>query len=156
MAPDLTLAENLALTGVASGRFGGRWFVDRRKMQHEAERLIAAHEVRGGGPTTRAALLSGGNAQKLLLAREISDGARLLVVHSPSRGLDLRATQAVHGAIMAGVARGMGCLLIGEDLDEMMSLSTRVCVMNNGRLSAAMPVAEVTPDTLGALLVGHV
>ncbi|WP_353475408.1 ATP-binding cassette domain-containing protein [Salipiger sp. H15] len=155
MAPGLTLAENLALTGVGSDRFGGRWLVDRRKMRREAERLIAEHEVRGGGPATPASLLSGGNAQKLLLAREVSDGARLLVAHSPSRGLDLRATRAGHGAIAEGVARGMACLLISEDLEEIMSLSTRVCVINNGRLSAPMPAGEVTSDRLGKLLVGH-
>ncbi|NIZ07812.1 ABC transporter ATP-binding protein [Pseudooceanicola sp. HF7] len=155
MAPGLTLAENLALTGVSSGRFGSRWLLDRARMRREAERLIAANEGRGGGPGTKAALLSGGNAQKLLLAREVSSDARLLVAHSPSRGLDLRATQAVHQAIADGVARGMACLLISEDLEEIMSLSSRVCAINNGRLSAPMPVAEVTPERLGALLVGH-
>lgn len=155
MARDLTLAENLALTGVGTGRFGGPWWLDRRKMRSEAERLIARHEVRGGGPGTRAALLSGGNAQKLLLARELDEGGRLLVVHSPSRGLDMRAAQAVHTALARGVAGGMACLLISEDLEEIMALSTRICVINNGRLSPAMPAAETTTARLGELMVGH-
>lgn len=158
MARSLTLAENLALTGLRDGGFGPAWRVNRRAMRLAAEAAITAHEIRGGGPGTAAGLLSGGNAQKLLLARELGAGAggtRVIVAHSPVRGLDLRATRAVHAALMDAVADGAACLLISEDLEEIMRLGSRIAVMNNGRLSAVLPAAEATAQQLGQWMVGH-
>ncbi|MBT9386015.1 ATP-binding cassette domain-containing protein [Pseudooceanicola sp. CBS1P-1] len=151
----LPLAQNLALTGVWRGAFGPFWWLNKARMRRAAETAITERDIRGGGVATPAGLLSGGNAQKLLLARELGPGARVIVAHSPSRGLDLRATRAVHDALRQAVREGAACLLISEDLEEIMTLSNRIAVMNHGRLSAPMPVAEASAQALGALMAGH-
>lgn len=155
MARGLTLAENLAMTEVPTGAYGGAFRLRRGAMRKAAEQAIADREIRGGGPATQAALLSGGNAQKLLLARELAGGARVIVAHSPSRGLDMRAARAVHVALVEAVAQGAACLLVSEELEEVIALSHRITVMNRGALSAPLNAAEATPARLGELMVGH-
>ena len=155
MARGLTLAENLAMTEVPTGAYGGALRLRRGAMRKAAEQAIADREIRGGGPATQAALLSGGNAQKLLLARELAGGARVIVAHSPSRGLDMRAARAVHVALVEAVAQGAACLLVSEELEEVIALSHRITVMNRGALSAPLNAAEATPARLGELMVGH-
>lgn len=155
MVKGLSLEQNLALSGIWQGRFGPVWWLARRQMRKAAAQAIAAHDIRGGSPVTMAGLLSGGNAQKLLLARELTPEARVIVAHSPTRGLDLRASRAVQEALRHAVSEGAACLLISEDLEEIMTLSDRIAVMNSGRLSAPVAVGDATADQLGALMVGH-
>lgn len=153
---ELSIADNLALTHVAEGTYGGGLFLDRKRMRQEAEAAIAGFDIRGASPERIAALLSGGNAQKVLLARELDSGMKVLVAHSPSRGLDMKATQFVRDAILKAVEGGAACLLISEDLHEVLSLSHRVAVMNRGTIAGCRPISEVTPEWIGALLAGHV
>lgn len=152
---ELSIADNLALTRVAEGLFGNRFFLDRRRMRQAAEKAIETFDIRGAAPGRSAALLSGGNAQKVLLARELDDRMKVLVAHSPSRGLDMKATQFVRSAIGQAVEGGAACLLISEDLQEVLSLSHRVAVMNRGTIAGCRPIGEVTPEWIGALLAGH-
>lgn len=91
----------------------------------------------------------------MLLARELDDAVRVLVAHSPTRGLDVRAAQAVQAAIAAAAERGVACLLISEDLEELMALAGRIAVINRGRIVGEMPVEEASAAALGALMVGH-
>jgi simple sugar transport system ATP-binding protein len=114
---------------------------------------IADFEIAGAGPEIPARLLSGGNAQKLMLAREFAGEISVLVAHSPTRGLDIRAVQAVQARLRAAAEKGVAVLLISEDLDEIMELSDRVAVMSHGRLSAAEPVAEVDRARIGRLML---
>ncbi|TYC60503.1 ABC transporter ATP-binding protein [Rhodobacterales bacterium] len=155
MARGLTLAENLALTGLADGRFGPWWRLSRRKMKQAAAKSLTAFNVLGGTPSTPAALLSGGNAQKVLLARELAAGTKVVVAHSPARGLDLRSARAVQDLLAEAVADGAACLLISEDLDEIMRMCSAVSVLNRGRLSAPLTGSDLTPNRLGELMVGH-
>ena len=97
----------------------------------------------GGGAEIPARLLSGGNAQKLMLAREFAGAFSILIAHSPTRGLDIRAVQAVQARLRAATERNVAVLLLSEDLDEIMELSDRVAVMSHGRLSAAQPIAAM-------------
>lgn len=152
---EMTIAENMAMTQVPEGRFGGRFLLSRRRMRDAAEDLIRRFDIRGATPDRRTELLSGGNAQKVLLARELDDNLKVLVAHSPSRGLDVKATEFVRNAIRMAVEQGAACLLISEDLQEVLSLSHRVAVMNSGRIAGIRPVDEVTPEWIGALLTGH-
>lgn len=151
----LSIAGNLALTHVAEGVFGPALWLDRRRMRRRAAGLIDAFDIRGATPGRDVALLSGGNAQKVLLARELDDGLKLLIAHSPARGLDMKATGFVRDAIRRAVEAGAACLLISEDLSEVLSLSHRVAVMNRGRLVGTRPTADVSPEWIGALLAGH-
>ncbi len=153
---DLRAYENLALTAVTRGRYGPWWWLRRRAMQKDAARIFAERSIKGGGPLTPTRLLSGGNAQKLLLARELDEDARVLIAHSPTRGLDVRACQAVHETMRRKVAGGeTACLLISEDLDEILKLSSRVAVMNRGRLHGPFPRACIDREAIGTLMVNH-
>jgi simple sugar transport system ATP-binding protein len=124
-------------------------------MRVAAQRKIDGFDIHGAAPGRTTGLLSGGNAQKVLLARELDGSLRVLVAHSPARGLDVKAAQSVHGLIKQAVEQGAACLLISEDLEEVLALSHRVAVMNRGRIAGAVPVAEATPDWIGARMIGH-
>ncbi len=155
LLPELRAYENLAITALPSGRYGAPWWLRRSAMRRDAEAAFAGHQIIGGQPETRTRLFSGGNAQKLLLARELSAGAAVLLAHSPTRGLDIRACQAVHKAIVAAVEAGAACLLISEDLDEVLRLSNRVAVMSRGRLEGPFPSGDIERGQIGALMAGH-
>jgi simple sugar transport system ATP-binding protein len=150
-----SVADNLALAALRRGRYGSPFAVARRRIRRDAEAAIREHEIHGATPTRSTGLLSGGNAQKVLLARELDDAVRVLVAHSPTRGLDVRAAQAVQAAIAAAAERGVACLLISEDLEELMALSGRIAVINRGRIVGEMPVEDASAAALGALMVGH-
>ncbi|TIP25043.1 MAG: ABC transporter ATP-binding protein [Mesorhizobium sp.] len=152
---ELSIADNLALTTVASGSFGGPFLLSRRAMREKAAEAIDAFDIRGATPERPASLLSGGNAQKVLLARELDHGLKVLIAHSPCRGLDMKAAEFVRSAIRGAVEAGAACLLISEDLQEVMSLSHRVAVMNRGRIAGCRQTGDVTPEWIGGLLAGH-
>ncbi len=149
----LTLAQNLALPALTGRNPERRFWVTRRWMRGRAARAIAEYEVAGAGPDVAARLLSGGNAQKLILAREFAGDFSILVAHSPARGLDVRAAAAVQSRLLAAAARGVGVLLISEDLDEILALAGRVAVLSHGRLSAATPVELTGRGELGRLIL---
>ena len=149
----LTLAENLALPALCGRRAERRFWVTRRWMRRRAMRAIGDYEVAGARPDIAVRLLSGGNAQKLLLAREFTGEFSVLVVHSPARGLDVRAAAAVQTRLLAAAARGVGVLMISEDLDEILTLSSRVAVLSHGRLSDAVPIEATDRETLGRLIL---
>ncbi len=155
LLPDHRAYENLAITAVPTGRYGASWWLDRAAMRRDAVAAFAANQIIGGQPETRTRLFSGGNAQKLLLARELAEGAALLVAHAPTRGLDIRACQAVHSAIVAAAEAGSACLLISEDLDEVLRLSNRIAVMSRGRLHGPFASDEIGRAGIGALMAGH-
>src|SRR5690606_36930415 len=106
------------------------------------------------GPTTPVRLLSGGNVQRVLLARELSSDPALVVAASPTRGLDVGAIEAVREAILAAADRGAGVLLISEDLDEVLDLSDRVAVMYEGRIVGVVDRADADVTELGLLMGG--
>lgn len=158
LIPAFRAYENLALTEVPRGGFGFWLGLRRGRMIAEAEAAMAERAVVGGTPRTPTRLLSGGNAQKLLLARELKTAAgdaSVLIAHSPTRGLDVAACQAVHQALFDLAATGGACLLVSEDLDEVMALSDRIGVMSRGRLAGPFPRAEIDRARIGALMLGH-
>ncbi|MGI9305152.1 MAG: ATP-binding cassette domain-containing protein, partial [Gammaproteobacteria bacterium] len=152
---ELRAYENLALPGVPGGSFGTLAYLDRGAMRSHAGAIFDARQIVGGKPGTRTRLLSGGNAQKLLLARELNEAVGVLVAHSPTRGLDVRACQAVHGALVRQVQEGAACLLISEDLDEVLQLSTQVAVMSRGRLEGPFERKQVERAHIGEMMAGH-
>ncbi len=149
----LPLNVNLVLPRLLGKKPEKRWFVGKGWMNRLTAQAIEEFEVAGAGTDIPARLLSGGNAQKLLLAREFAGNFSILIAHSPTRGLDVRAVQAVQARLRAATERDVAVLLISEDLDEIMELSDRVAVMSHGRLSPAEPTEAVDRGRIGRLML---
>jgi simple sugar transport system ATP-binding protein len=135
------------------GILGSLGVLDRAKLRRHAARLATEYDVRAANLDQRAAELSGGNQQKVVLARALATGARVLVAVNPTRGLDVGATRFVHNALVAHRDRGGAVLLISSDLDELLALSDRAGVLFRGALTM-LPPAETTLARIGELMVG--
>ncbi len=125
-----SLTFNVALDGAGRRRGIVRWAQQRER----ARRVVAEYDVRGGSPETAARALSGGNQQKFVLGRELHASPEMIVVENPTRGLDIRATAAVHTRLRLAAAQGAAVVLYSQDLDEVMSLATRIVVVHRGRV----------------------
>ena len=155
LAGALSIADNFAIANVHSGRYGAAALVDRAAMRRDAAQAVAAYDVQGvRSVKQKAALLSGGNAQKLVIAREFSRQPAVVVAQSPSRGLDARACAAVHERLLAARDRGAAIVLISEDLDEILALSDRVGVMVRGQITAEFK-RPADRQAIGRAMVGH-
>jgi simple sugar transport system ATP-binding protein len=148
---DASVEENLVLGELA--RFTRAGLVDDAAVRARVTELIARYDVRPPDPLARARSLSGGNQQKIVMARALADDPEVLVVAHPTRGVDLLASRAIHSQIVAAAARGAAVLLIGADLTELRLLSDRILVMARGTIVASVP-AETDDATLGALMLG--
>jgi simple sugar transport system ATP-binding protein len=151
---DLTLAENLALDVYRESPLSHRLFLSRRRMVERAESLLAEYRVRAAGPEQRASQLSGGNQQKLLLARILSRHPDIIVAVNPTRGLDVAATRYTHEQLLQQARRGAAVLLISTDLNEVISLSNRIAVIYEGRLMDVLSKEELSTERLGLLMAG--
>jgi simple sugar transport system ATP-binding protein len=150
---EFSIAENIAIHDYCSppaSRFG--WLYPRRLVARAA-RLIHDFDVRGGGPHTRAGALSGGNQQKVVVAREVARNPKVLIAAQPTRGLDVGAIEYVHRRLVAERDAGRAVLLVSLELDEILSLSDRILVMFEGEV-----VGEYGPDIseeeLGIAMLG--
>jgi simple sugar transport system ATP-binding protein len=124
-------------------------------MARDTAAAVADYDVQGVRSTRqKAALLSGGNAQKLVIAREFSRSPSVVVAHSPSRGLDARACLAVHQRLLSARDRGAAVVLISEDLDEVLGLSDRIGVMTRGRIVAEFE-RPADRQAIGRAMVDH-
>jgi general nucleoside transport system ATP-binding protein len=148
LAPSLSISENLALTGPRP------FILKRREMEEAGREAIQSFDIRAPGPQAATRGLSGGNAQKTLLARELSDGPEVVVVASPTRGLDVGATQAVRNILDERRRAGCAVLLISEDLDEVRSLSDRILVIYEGRIVYETPAGDADVEDLGLAMAG--
>jgi simple sugar transport system ATP-binding protein len=151
----MTIAENLALETVretTTQRFG---FLDRAGMIARARTAIEVHDVRCPGPEARIGLLSGGNMQKVILARVLDRAPQVVLANQPSRGLDVQATAGVHRRLIAARDRGAAVLLISEDLDELFAISDRIAAIHRGHLTDALPVEALDPRAVGLMMAGQ-
>ncbi|HEY7636721.1 MAG TPA: ATP-binding cassette domain-containing protein [Gemmatimonadales bacterium] len=142
LIPAFSLTENVVLGSDPSDRWLRRGRVDWRLAREHTAELLHDYEVVAGGPGDPAASLSGGNQQKLVLARELSRGPRVIVAENPTRGLDVRATLAIHNRLRAAAARGAAVLVYCSDLDELLSLADRFVVVARGALIDVPPAAS--------------
>ncbi len=155
LAGSLSVADNFTVATIKSGRYGPPWLIDRGAMRRDAAEAVTAYDVQGvRGVGQKAALLSGGNAQKLVISREFSRLPAVVVAHSPSRGLDARACAAVHERLLAARDRGAAVVLISEDLDEILALSDRIGVMTRGRIVAEFD-RPADRQAIGRAMVDH-
>jgi general nucleoside transport system ATP-binding protein len=149
---DLSVAYNLVLERLDEFRVGGR--IDEGRIREHAAELIERFDIRAR-PDDPVATLSGGNIQKVLLARVLSRDPRVIVVSQPTRGLDVGATEYVRSQLLARRAAGAAILLVSEDLDELLALSDRLVVMYEGRIVGAMAVADADIERVGMLMAGR-
>ena len=150
---DFTLAENLALHDYRkepNSRLG--WLFPNRLVRW-ARRLLEQFDVRGGGPQTRAAALSGGNQQKVVLAREIAREPSVLLAAQPTRGLDVGAIEFVHRRLVQARDSGKAVLLVSLELEEVLSLADRILVVYEGRIVREY-APDVTEEELGIAMTG--
>ncbi|WP_230272458.1 ABC transporter ATP-binding protein [Deinococcus sp. 6YEL10] len=152
--PTMTVAENLALRDFGRPPLARGLARDLGATDDRARREVEAYAVATPGIHTPTRLLSGGNIQKLILARELAGQPKLILAVHPTYGLDIGATDQVHRVLLDRTAQGAGVLLVSEDLDELLSLSDRVAVMVGGSLLGPFPVSGVTRESLGLLMGG--
>lgn len=149
---DMSVAEN-----IISNCYGNfcRWgFLNSAQIDEQAARLLRDYDVRCDSAAMEARLLSGGNMQKLILARELSRQPKIIVANQPTRGLDVGAIGEVHRRLLEAKEKGCGILLFTEDLDELFALSDSVAVMFKWTLSAFYPADEIDRQQVGLMMSG--
>lgn len=151
LIPELTLTENVVLASRADDAWIRHGRVDWRVARARTASLLQEFGVVARGPDATAAELSGGNQQKLVVARELARDPRVVVAENPTRGLDLRATEAIHRRLRAAAAGGAAVLVASSDLDEVLALADRVVVASRGALMEMPPGA--TRAAVGAAMV---
>jgi general nucleoside transport system ATP-binding protein len=155
LAPGLDTDENLALKQFREPPYSSGPLLSTKAFQTKAAEMIEAFDVRGVRSGLPIRLLSGGNLQKALIAREVTQDHCVLIARSPTRGLDVGATATVRDELLAERDRGIAVLLISEDLDELLALSDRLLVIYEGQIVGEMAASEATAERLGLLMAGQ-
>jgi ABC-type uncharacterized transport system ATPase subunit len=148
------LNRNATLKVFERPPFARHGLINRSEVNKFTRRLMEAYDVRAPGPQARAGTLSGGNQQKLVLARELSQEPSLLIANQPTRGLDIGAAAYIHQMLLDERERGAGILLISADLDEILLLSSRILVMYNGRSMGILETRLADIQTIGLMMAG--
>jgi simple sugar transport system ATP-binding protein len=151
---NLGVSLNMFLKRIGEPPFWRWGRIDRRRINAEASGLVQAFDIRTSGLEARAATLSGGNVQKLLLARELSFHPKVVVFHKPTYGLDLKTTEHVRAVVRDLVAKGAAAVVISTDLDELIELCGRIAVLSRGRLVGSVHNGPHAVDQVGSLMIG--
>jgi general nucleoside transport system ATP-binding protein len=154
LIPSLSLTDNLVAKSYRSPPVGGRVLFRPREARRRAVELARRFDVRGGLPDDPAGSLSGGNAQKLLLARELSTKTSVLVAAQPTRGLDVGAAEAARRLLAELADAGRAVILISEDLDEITEICDRIAVIHAGRITGTLAAADADEERIGLLMTG--
>jgi general nucleoside transport system ATP-binding protein len=150
---DFTLAENLALREYRQPPISNHGVLSISGMNERARDLLKEYDVRGGEPSTLATALSGGNQQKVAVAREVASNPKLLIAHQPTRGLDVGAIEFVHGRLLEERDKGRGILLVSLEFEEVRALADRIVVIYEGQIVAEFP-PDVSEEELGVAMTG--
>jgi simple sugar transport system ATP-binding protein len=154
VAPSMSIASNLVLRSYRDQSASRGPLLRLRAIRDRAVALIHAYQIAAPGPATAARLLSGGNLQKVVLAREFSGSPKLVVAASPTRGLDVGAIETVHAYLRDAAANGVAVLLISEDLDEILALADRIAVMYEGAIVGVTARADASVEEIGLQMAG--
>jgi simple sugar transport system ATP-binding protein len=154
MIQEFSVAENIILRDHHKEPFSRNGYLFLRIIAEFADKLIKRFQVKTPSRDTLAKSLSGGNIQKVVLARELSREPRVLVAAQPTRGVDIGATEYVHSLLLGQRQAGMAILLISEDLDEILALSDRIAVIFEGQIMGIVDGDVATPEQLGLLMAG--
>jgi general nucleoside transport system ATP-binding protein len=154
VAPTLSIASNLFLKSYRGPRASRGPLLRLRSIRERAIELIRRHRIDAPGPSAQARLLSGGNLQKVVLAREFEGEPRLLLAAAPTRGLDVGAIESVHAYLREAAGLGVAVLLISEDLDEILTLADRIAVMYEGKVVGEFGAADADVEEIGLAMAG--
>lgn len=155
LVPGMDLTENLILKHFEWDKFSKNGILKKKEIAKTTEAYIKEHEIKTAGIYTNVGLMSGGNQQKLLVAREVGGNPNLLVASYPVRGLDIGATEAIHKILLDESKKGTAILLVSEELDEIFQLADRIGVMCDGNMMAILDREEADYDTVGKLMSGE-
>ena len=154
IVPSMSVKENIILKDSESERFSRKHILRNKVIEEASNKAKEDFDIRCPGIHTAAGSLSGGNIQKVILAREISRNPKFLVCVYPIRGLDMGAAEFIHKELLELRRKGVGILLISEELEEIMNLSDRIAVIFKGRNQAVLERGEATTERLGILMAG--
>jgi len=152
---DFSVEDNLILEASGAPRFCQNGILKGGAIRRNAKAAIETFDIRGATPQTTTRALSGGNMQKVILARVLSEKPRIIIANQPTRGLDVGAAATVQRLLFEARAAGAGIILISEDLEELLQVSDRIAVLYQGRLSQPVAVEDADLTTLGLLMSGH-
>jgi simple sugar transport system ATP-binding protein len=152
---EMSIAENMIL----KSSFGGRWtwhgFLNKKKIRACAEGAIADYRIKAPGPDVPAKSLSGGNQQRVVLAREVDRGEKIIIFDQPTRGLDLGAIDHIHKIILSQREKGKSILLVSTELSEIFTLADRIAVIYKGKIQGVYQRSELTAEKVGLLMAGY-
>jgi general nucleoside transport system ATP-binding protein len=154
LAPGLSIGSNVVLKAYREPHVSHGPLLRLGRIRELAQRLMQRYDVRASGPHVPAWQLSGGNLQKVVLAREFSGGPAVVVAAAPTRGLDVAGIETVHKYLREAAAGGVGVLLISEDLDEIRALADRIAVMYEGSIVGERDAGTASVEELGLLMAG--
>ena len=149
------ITDNVVLNTYYLPPFSERAFLQDDAVLEETEKLIEAFDIRTPSPHVDVGTLSGGNQQKVIVAREFSRPINLLVAAQPTRGLDVGSIEYIHNRLIEKRDSGVAVLLVSTELDEIMQLSDRIAVMYRGEIVDVVPIEEATKDKIGLLMAGY-
>ncbi len=154
IVPDMTVKENLILRKYWQPEFSSGMVLDRSAIEGYAREMIQAYDIMTPSPDTVARKLSGGNIQRLILARETSGRPRLIIASHPTSGLDVKATSDIRARLLQAASDGSAILLDSEDLEEIFELSDRIAVIVRGEFVGIVPRSEATVEKIGLMMGG--
>ena len=154
IVPSMSIRENLVLKDVGRAPFSRAGVISNKSIDRNAQALREQFDIRCAGVNAAAGSLSGGNIQKVILAREISRGPKFLIAVYPIRGLDMGAAEFIHKQLLALRDQGVGILLISEELEEIINLSDRIAVIFKGQIQRTLGQGEATQRKLGMMMAG--
>ncbi|MEL7609279.1 MAG: ABC transporter ATP-binding protein [Bacillota bacterium] len=149
------IEKNMILRDIDNPSHTRYGLIDYKKLRDEADKVIEEYDIRFLERESPVGLLSGGNLQKVILSRELRSNPRLLLAMHPTRGLDVGAIEFIHKKLLEARGRGAAILLISSELEEIMSLSDRVVVICNGKISRELAASDVTIENIGMLMGGE-
>jgi general nucleoside transport system ATP-binding protein len=153
-SPNLSVADNLIMKDYRQAPVASGWVLNRPVIRKKAQELKQTYDIAAPSIDTEARLLSGGNLQKMILAREMSCSPKVMVAMQPTRGLDVGAIEAVHSLLLQEREQGAAVLLMSEELDEIISLSDRIVVMYEGQIMGELSAAEADLESIGLMMAG--
>lgn len=150
----LNIADNLALVDIANNKYSKFTILDREEIDKNAGKLIENFDIRPNDHRALTSSLSGGNAQKVVVAREVSLSKDFMIVSQPTRGVDIGAIETIHNTLRRQKENGVGILLISAELEEILSLSDRILVMHEGEITGELLAHEANENNLGLMMMG--
>lgn len=154
MIMPMTLSENMMLKSSYGSRWGSHGFISSKKIDGYTAQMIKDYQVKSTGPSDLAHNLSGGNQQKVVLAREIDAGRDMIIFNQPTRGLDIGAVDRIHRSILGEKKKGKAILLVSTELSEIFGLSDRIAIMYRGKIMGIYKNGELTTEKIGLLMAG--